>query len=93
MKPKGVGSTWHLLLLAGCATLAAPKEPFDVALEVDFGPANQPAIRRLVQVERGATPEVLTAKVFPVEKGAVCCDPRETASIGGVAADQEVESW
>jgi hypothetical protein len=93
MRNKGVGSTWHLLLLAGCATLAAPREPFEVALEVDFGPANRPAIQRLVQVEQGATPEILTAQVFPMEKGAVCCDPRETASIGGVAADPAANRW
>ena len=81
------------LVTAGCATLAAPQKPFDVTLEVDFGPANRPAVRRVVQVERGATPSLLTAKVFPIEKGAVCCDPRETASIGGVAADPTANRW
>ncbi len=81
------------LLAAGCATLAAPKEPFDVTLEVDFGPANRPAVRSVVQVERGTTLHILTAKVLPVEKGAVCCDPRETASIGGVAADPAANRW
>ncbi|MBI3323102.1 MAG: DUF4430 domain-containing protein [Candidatus Omnitrophica bacterium] len=79
-----------LLLLAGCATA---REPFDVTLEVDFGPADRPAVREVVQVERGATPQDATGKVFPVEKGSVCCDPRETAAIGGVAANPATNRW
>ena len=68
-------------------------EPFDVTLEVDFGPANKPAVRQVVQVKRGATPQDATAKVFPVEKGSVCCDPRETSAIGGVVADPATNKW
>lgn len=79
-----------MLLLAGCATA---RKPFDVTLEVDFGPAGKPAVRQTVQVEPGATPQDATAKVFPVEKGSVCCDPRETSSIGGVAADPATNRW
>ncbi len=92
---KGVGSTWYLcfLLLMGCATLGRPAEPFEVALEVDYGPANKPPIRRVVEVERGTTPDRLVAKVCSVEKGAVCCDPRETAVIDGVATDPATNQW
>lgn len=78
------------LLVAGCATA---RQPFDVTLEVDFGPAGKPAVRQTVQVEPGATPQDATARVFPVEKGSVCCDPRETSSIGGVAADPAANKW
>ena len=77
-------------LFSGCAAAATP---FDVTLEVDFGPAGKPPVRQVVQVERGATPQEATAQLFPVEKGSVCCDPRETASIGGVAADPAANRW
>lgn len=81
------------LLGTGCATAGVSSKPFDVTLEVDFGPANRPLVRQVVQVEPGATPELLTAKVFPVQKGSVCCDPRETAAINGVAADPAANRW
>ena len=77
--------------LAGCATAA--RKPFNVTLEADFGPANRPPVRQVVQVEEGATSQEATAKVFPVEKGSVCCDPRETAAINGVAADPALNKW
>ena len=82
-----------LALLAGCAAAKARREPFDVVLEVDFGPANKPAVRQVVQVKGGVTPQDAAAKVFPVEKGSVCCDPRETAAVGGVAADPAANRW
>lgn len=80
------------LLAAGCVTGRASR-PFEATLEVDFGPANQPAIRQTVWVEPGTTPEQLTATVCPVETGAVCCDAREIAGIGGVAADPAANRW
>lgn len=64
-----------------------------MALEVDFGPAGKPSVQQMVRVEPGATPEVVLAQVFPVEKGAVCCDPQETAAIDGVAADPAANRW
>ncbi len=64
-----------------------------MTLEVDFGPAAKPAVRQVVQVEPGTTPKEVTAKVFPVEKGAVCCDPREVSTIDGVAADPAANRW
>ena len=76
--------------MAGCATAA---KPFDVTLEVDFGPAGKPPVRQVVQVGPGATSQDATAKVFPVEKGSICCDPGETSSIGGVAADPASNTW
>ena len=79
-----------LLLLGGCATA---REPFDVALEVDYGPAGRPAVKRTVQVEPGATPERVLAQACTVGKGSVCCDPRETAAIDGVAADPATNRW
>ncbi|MBI3322314.1 MAG: DUF4430 domain-containing protein [Candidatus Omnitrophica bacterium] len=69
------------------------REPFNVTLEADFGPAGKPAVRRVVQVQPGATPQDAAAQVFPVEKGSVCCDPREIAAIGGVAADPAANTW
>ena len=66
---------------------------FDVMLEVDFGPAGKPAVRQTVRVEAGATPRDATEKVFPVERGAVCCDPREVSTIGGVASDSATNRW
>jgi hypothetical protein len=77
--------------LAGCATVAA--KTFDVTLEVDFGPARKPAVSRMFQVGKGATPKSLTAMVFPVEEGSVCCDPREVAVIDGVAVDPAANRW
>lgn len=79
--------------MAGCATMPAAQRTFDVTLEVDFGPAGKPAVRQVVQVERGATPQDATAKVFPLEKGSVCCDPREVSTIDGVAADPAANRW
>jgi hypothetical protein len=78
--------------VAGCATIPQ-KKTFDVTLEVDFGPAGKPAVRQIVQVEPGATAQEATGKVFPQEKGAVCCDPRETSAIGGVASDPATNRW
>lgn len=80
-------------LVSGCATVPEGKKAFDVTLEVDFGPAGKPAVRQGVQVEPGSTPRDVTEKVFPVEKGAVCCDPREVAVIDGVAADPATNRW
>ena len=81
------------LTLSGCATAAKAPPTFPVTLEVDFGPAGKPAVRQVVSVQPGATPQDATAKLFPVEKGAICCDPRETASIDGVAADPAANRW
>lgn len=72
---------------AGCATAGPARKTFDVTVEVDFGPAGKSAVREVVQVEPGATAHVAVKKLFPVEHGAVCCDPRETSSLGGVSAD------
>lgn len=79
-----------LLFFFGCAT--TPKV-FDVVVEVNFGPAGRPSVQKLVQVERGATPQAATAQVFQVAKGAVCCDARETAGIDGVTADPGANRW
>lgn len=78
---------------AGCATMGPASKTFDVTLEADFGPAGKPAVRQVVQVETGATPQDATAKVFPLEKGAVCCDPREVSTIDGVASDPATNRW
>ena len=50
-------------------------------------------VRQTVQVEPGATPQDATAQVFPLEKGSVCCDPREVATIDGVASDPAANRW
>lgn len=80
------------LLAVGCATVPAAML-FDVTVEVDFGPAGKPAVRRMVQVAPGATAQDATAKVFPLEKGSVCCDPREVSTIDGVASDPATNRW
>ena len=80
------------VVLAGCAT-AQPRKPFDVTVEADFGPAGKPVVRQVVSVEPGATPQDATAKVFPLEKGSVCCDPREVATLDGVASDAATNRW
>ena len=85
-------SVFLLLALAGCTT-AAKSKSFDVMVEADFGSAGKPPVRQVVSVQPGATPQDATAKLFPVEKGAVCCDPRETASIDGVATDPGTNRW
>ena len=77
----------------GCATGTVQPGRFDVTLEVDFGPARKPPVHRMLQVGKGATPESLTAQVFPVGKGSVCCDPREVAVIDGVATDPAANRW
>lgn len=64
-----------------------------MTLEVEFGPAGKPPIRRTVQVARGATPDRALAAVCVVDKGSTCCDPRETAGIDGVAADPAANRW
>lgn len=79
--------------LCGCLTGRTSSRTFDATLEVDFGPAAKPPVRQTFQVERGATPEDLTAIAFPVEKGAVCCDRREVAVIDGVATDPAANRW
>ena len=81
------------LTFSGCATVPAAERTFPVTLEVDFGPAGKPPVRQRVQVEKGATPQDATQKVFPLEKGAVCCDPREVSTIDGVAADPAANRW
>lgn len=78
------------LFFAGCATA---REPFDVTLEVDYGPAGKPPVSQTVQVQRGATPERVLEQAFTVDRGAVCCDPRETAAINGVATDPAANRW
>ncbi len=77
------------LLFCGCAT----SRVFDVRVEVDFGPAGKPPVQQVVRVEPGTTPDGATAQALPLEKGSVCCDSRETASIGGVAADPAANRW
>ena len=79
-------------LLAGCATVSA-RPVSTVMVEVDFGPAGRSLVRQVVPVEPGATLQDATAMIFPVEKGSVCCDPRETAAIDGVAADPAANLW
>ena len=81
------------LFVMGCATGKPIPKTFESTLEVDFGPAHKPSIRQSVQVQQGTTPEGLVAKVLPVEKGSICCDPRETAVIDGVAADPAANRW
>ena len=80
------------VVFAGCATVPRSKT-FDVTVEADFGPAGKPVVRRTVAVEPGATPQDATAKVFPLEKGSVCCDLREVATIDGVASDAATNRW
>ena len=79
------------LVCSGCATLH-PK-PFNVMLEVDFGPVDRPTVQRQLEVKRGTTPEDLLAKVCAVQKGAACCDPREVSGINGVAVDPATNRW
>ncbi len=86
-------SLWVGLLCIGMAGCATASRLFDVTLEVDFGPAEKPAVIRTFQVEGRATPKTLTAMAFPVEQGAVCCDPREVSVIDGVAADPAANRW
>ena len=81
------------LVVAGCATAPPAQRTFGVTVEADFGPAGKPAVRQVVQVAPGATPRDATEKAFPVEKGAVCCDPREVSTIDGVAADPATNRW
>lgn len=94
---KGICRGWLLFLLclavAGCARGLVRREPFEVTLEVDFGPAGKPPIREGVEVEPGATSDDLLARVVPLQKGAVCCDSKETAAIDGVAADPATNRW
>ena len=66
---------------------------FDVTVDLDFGPAGKPPVHRVVQVQPGATPEDATGLAIPLEKGAVCCDPREIAGIGGVVSDPATNRW
>lgn len=81
------------LAVTGCAGAKSQQKTFEATLEVDFGPAQKPAVRRVFQVEPGATPKTLTALAFPVEEGSVCCDPREVSVIDGVAADPAANRW
>lgn len=82
-----------LVLFSGCVTAPVAPRIFPVTLEADFGPAGKPAVRQVVQVDRGATPQDATAKVFPLENGSVCCDPREVSTIDGVASDPATNRW
>ena len=79
--------------LSACATPRNSEKPFNVTLEVDFGPTDRPAMRRMVQVEPGSTPQQATAKACSLQSGAVCCDNRETAGIDGVMADPAGNYW
>ena len=91
LAPRPSGGLLALTVLCvfaqGCITGRVGPKTFDATLEVDFGPANRPAIHRVVSVDRGTTPDGLVAKLCSLEKGSVCCNPRETAGIDGVAAD------
>lgn len=77
---------------AGAVDEVGSKE-FDVTLQVDFGPAGKPSIRKTVHVTEGTTPEQLLAQVCTVRKGRVCCDPREVAGIDGVASHEGKKLW
>ena len=93
-RPRAIVCLLLVYLVSGCAaTGSARLKTFDVTLEMDFGPARKPPVRQVVQVEPGATPQDATAKVFPLEKGSVCCDLREVATIDGVAADPATNRW
>ncbi len=93
MKKWIAGLMMVVSLSAGCATMGSSRKTFEVTLEVDFGPASKPAVSRVFQVQGGATPKTVTALAFPVEQGAVCCDPREVSVIDGVAADPATNRW
>ena len=85
---------WLLLSLVfsagGCM---AHRQPFQVDLEVDFGPAGKPPIHRTVEVPWGATSDILLARVCSVQKGAACCNPKEVAGIDGVAINPMTNRW
>jgi hypothetical protein len=81
------------LILSGCATLGSGGKPIDVTVEVDFGPARKPLVRQVVSVQPPVTAELAVAQLFPLEKGSVCCDPREIAAIDGIAADPATNRW
>ena len=83
------------LALSACrASAPAPTgKAFDVSLEVDFGPAQRPPIRTVVEVRPGATANDALSKVCSVKRGAVCCDPRETAGVDGVICRPESNLW
>lgn len=91
---RGWGTWYRLGVLGACLGLAAcAPARFPVTLEVDYGPAGKPPVRETVEVARGAVPHDALRAVVPFERGAVCCDPRETAAIDGVAVDPAANRW
>lgn len=88
---------WVVVLAMGCAPLGlrdrASPDRFSVMLEVDFGPAGKPAVRETVEVPAGATPEDVLRARCAIQKGAVCCDPREVSGIEGVPVDPGQNRW
>ena len=69
------------------------KDRLAVILVVDFGPARKPAFRETVMVSTGSTPKDVVSLFFPTKSGAVCCDTREVAEIGGVPIDAKQGRW
>jgi hypothetical protein len=76
--------------LAGCRQVAPQ---FPVPVDVEFGPANRPAIHETVMADSKSTPRSVLEKIAKVGTGEVCCDFREVAVINDVAVDPAKKWW
>jgi len=73
--------------LCGCGATGDRAIPIAVTVEVDYGPANLPAVRAMELVPIGSSPADALAAVAPVVQGYVCCTKEDVWSVGGVATD------
>ncbi|MBI2870191.1 MAG: hypothetical protein HYY14_00600 [Candidatus Omnitrophica bacterium] len=83
------------LLLAGIPNLCADESQptFPVTLEVDFGPQGEDSILMELKATGEDTPESLLKKACQVKNDAICCDPREVASVNNVATSPGANVW
>ena len=86
----GIIAGLMLVFPAGCRE-ASPS--FSVVVDLDFGPANRPAIHQTVSADSRSTPRSVLEKIAKVGTGEVCCDFREVAVINDVACDPGKKWW
>lgn len=70
-----------------------PPKIVPIQVSIDFGPAGKPAVQKEVLIREGQTPRAVLEQMFPVERGAACCDPEEVKGIDGVRIDPMQNRW
>ena len=70
-----------------------PSQLIPVTIQIEFGPAGKGLSRREIFIPNRSTPKQALSKIFPIEEGAICCNPGEVKGIDGVRVDPLKNRW